>query len=240
MPGIGRRTAEAIVAALPGRPGRAAGPRPAGTGRRRVDAGRGAEPSAGAGRGRGRGPAGVSVARRRRRTTDRSVQVGPISGEPIGGRGRRARRRATADGARSGTAADTDLVVVTGVSGGGRSTVARALENVGFYVVDNLPQALMLDMAELAYAGRRRGPAHRDGARRAQPGVLHRPGRRGPGAAGARLLAAGALRRRRRRGADPAVRERAPVAPAAGRRPARRRHRGRARRCSPRRASRPT
>ncbi|MPZ28996.1 MAG: RNase adapter RapZ, partial [Micromonosporaceae bacterium] len=30
------------------------------------------------------------------------------------------------------------------------STVARALENVGFYVVDNLPQALLLDMAELA------------------------------------------------------------------------------------------
>ncbi|HEY3009042.1 MAG TPA: RNase adapter RapZ [Micromonosporaceae bacterium] len=49
------------------------------------------------------------------------------------------------------TRSDTDLVVVTGVSGGGRSTVARALENVGFYVVDNLPQALMLDMAELAY-----------------------------------------------------------------------------------------
>lgn len=44
----------------------------------------------------------------------------------------------------------TDLVVVTGVSGGGRSTVARALENVGFYVVDNLPQALMVQMAELA------------------------------------------------------------------------------------------
>jgi UPF0042 nucleotide-binding protein len=47
--------------------------------------------------------------------------------------------------------AGTDLVVVTGVSGGGRSTVARALENVGFYVVDNLPQALMLDMAQLAF-----------------------------------------------------------------------------------------
>ncbi len=44
----------------------------------------------------------------------------------------------------------TDLVVVTGVSGGGRSTVARALENVGYYVVDNLPQALMVQMAELA------------------------------------------------------------------------------------------
>jgi RNase adapter protein RapZ len=47
---------------------------------------------------------------------------------------------------------ETDLVIVTGVSGGGRSTVARALENVGFYVVDNLPQALMLHMAELAFA----------------------------------------------------------------------------------------
>jgi UPF0042 nucleotide-binding protein len=47
---------------------------------------------------------------------------------------------------------ETDLVIVTGMSGGGRSTVARALENVGYYVVDNLPQALMLDMAELAYA----------------------------------------------------------------------------------------
>jgi len=46
----------------------------------------------------------------------------------------------------------TDLVIVTGVSGGGRSTVARALENVGYYVVDNLPPALMLDMAELAHA----------------------------------------------------------------------------------------
>jgi RNase adapter protein RapZ len=54
---------------------------------------------------------------------------------------------------------NTDLVIVTGVSGGGRSTVARALENVGYYVVDNLPQALMLDMAELAHqAG---GPAQR-------------------------------------------------------------------------------
>ena len=49
---------------------------------------------------------------------------------------------------------ETDLLIVTGVSGGGRSTVARALENVGYYVVDNLPQALLLDMAELAHAAR--------------------------------------------------------------------------------------
>lgn len=49
-----------------------------------------------------------------------------------------------------GVTGSTELVVVTGLSGGGRSTVARALENVGFYVVDNLPQALLLDLADLA------------------------------------------------------------------------------------------
>ncbi|BCJ35066.1 nucleotide-binding protein [Actinocatenispora thailandica] len=59
---------------------------------------------------------------------------------------------ATGDGERDGPRhAEMELVVVTGVSGGGRSTVARALENVGYYVVDNLPQALMVTMAELAY-----------------------------------------------------------------------------------------
>jgi UPF0042 nucleotide-binding protein len=46
---------------------------------------------------------------------------------------------------------DMDLVIVTGLSGGGRSTVARALENVGYYVVDNLPQSLVVRMAELAH-----------------------------------------------------------------------------------------
>jgi UPF0042 nucleotide-binding protein len=50
-----------------------------------------------------------------------------------------------------GTRAAMDLVIVTGLSGAGRSTVARALENVGYYVVDNLPQALMVTMAELAH-----------------------------------------------------------------------------------------
>jgi RNase adapter protein RapZ len=54
---------------------------------------------------------------------------------------------------------DMDLVIVTGLSGAGRSTVARAMENVGYYVVDNLPQALMVTMAELAYESG--GPARR-------------------------------------------------------------------------------
>ncbi|WP_100444941.1 RNase adapter RapZ [Glycomyces xiaoerkulensis] len=48
---------------------------------------------------------------------------------------------------------ELDLVIVTGISGGGRSTVARALENVGYYVVDNLPESLVAQAAELAAAG---------------------------------------------------------------------------------------
>jgi len=48
---------------------------------------------------------------------------------------------------------ELDLVIVTGISGGGRSTVARALENVGYYVVDNLPESLVAQTAELAAAG---------------------------------------------------------------------------------------
>ncbi len=75
--------------------------------------------------------------------------------------------------------------------------------------------------------GRRHRPAHRDGARRAQPGLLNRPRRRGARVAGARVLAPRALRRRRRRGADPPVRERPAAAPATGRRAAVRRHPGR-------------
>ena len=42
-----------------------------------------------------------------------------------------------------------DLVIVTGMSGAGRSTAALALEDVGYYVVDNLPQSLVESMVEL-------------------------------------------------------------------------------------------
>ncbi|PZS26205.1 MAG: RNase adapter RapZ, partial [Pseudonocardiales bacterium] len=45
--------------------------------------------------------------------------------------------------------ASLDLVIVTGLSGAGRSTVALALEDVGYYVVDNLPQSLVESMVAL-------------------------------------------------------------------------------------------
>ncbi|WP_277498155.1 MULTISPECIES: RNase adapter RapZ [unclassified Nocardioides] len=41
------------------------------------------------------------------------------------------------------------LVVVTGMTGAGRSTAAKELEDLGFYVVDNLPPALLRDVVRL-------------------------------------------------------------------------------------------
>ena len=44
----------------------------------------------------------------------------------------------------------TELVILTGMSGAGRSTAANVLEDLGWYVVDNLPPQMMLPMARLA------------------------------------------------------------------------------------------
>ena len=44
----------------------------------------------------------------------------------------------------------TELVILTGMSGAGRSTAANVLEDLGWYVIDNLPPQLMLPMARLA------------------------------------------------------------------------------------------
>ena len=41
------------------------------------------------------------------------------------------------------------FLVVTGMSGAGRSTVANALEDMGWYVVDNLPPQLIAELAAL-------------------------------------------------------------------------------------------
>ena len=44
----------------------------------------------------------------------------------------------------------TDIVIITGLSGAGRSTAAKALEDLGWYVVDNLPPSLLPTMVDLA------------------------------------------------------------------------------------------
>jgi len=47
-----------------------------------------------------------------------------------------------------------ELVVVTGMTGAGRSTAAKELEDLGFYVVDNLPPALVPDVVRLVQESR--------------------------------------------------------------------------------------
>ncbi|HET6166324.1 MAG TPA: RNase adapter RapZ [Marmoricola sp.] len=42
-----------------------------------------------------------------------------------------------------------ELVVVTGMTGAGRSTAAKELEDLGFFVVDNLPPELVTDVVRL-------------------------------------------------------------------------------------------
>jgi UPF0042 nucleotide-binding protein len=42
-----------------------------------------------------------------------------------------------------------ELVVVTGMTGAGRSTAAKELEDLGFYVIDNLPPSLLRDVVRL-------------------------------------------------------------------------------------------
>jgi len=42
------------------------------------------------------------------------------------------------------------FVIVTGLSGAGKTQAVRALEDLGYFCVDNLPATLMPMMAELA------------------------------------------------------------------------------------------
>ncbi len=47
-----------------------------------------------------------------------------------------------------------EVLVLTGMSGAGRSTAANALEDLGWFVVDNMPPSLLPRMVELARQGR--------------------------------------------------------------------------------------
>jgi UPF0042 nucleotide-binding protein len=56
-----------------------------------------------------------------------------------------------------------DVLIVTGMSGAGKSTVLAALEDLGFYCVDNLPVPMLPRLVELV--------AETDGARRVAVGI---------------------------------------------------------------------
>ena len=62
-------------------------------------------------------------------------------------------RRAAPAGKRAKSASGkAELVVITGLSGSGKGSVLRALEDLGFYSVDNLPVELIPKFAELVAA----------------------------------------------------------------------------------------
>ncbi len=49
-----------------------------------------------------------------------------------------------------GTASELELAIITGLSGAGRTTVAKVLEDLGYFVIDNMPPALIERVVELA------------------------------------------------------------------------------------------
>jgi RNase adapter protein RapZ len=50
----------------------------------------------------------------------------------------------------AGHTAAPDIVIITGMSGAGRSTAAKSLEDLDWFVVDNLPPSLLPTMVDLA------------------------------------------------------------------------------------------
>ena len=53
------------------------------------------------------------------------------------------------------TGPPADIVIITGMSGAGKSTTAKSLEDLEWYVIENLPPGLLPTMADLATRGNR-------------------------------------------------------------------------------------
>jgi UPF0042 nucleotide-binding protein len=60
------------------------------------------------------------------------------------------RRRGPRDRRRTKPAAGPEFIVITGLSGAGRSEAAKSLEDMDYFVIDNMPPALVGRVAELA------------------------------------------------------------------------------------------
>src|SRR5258708_13065993 len=55
-------------------------------------------------------------------------------------------------------AAAREMVIITGMSGAGRSTAAKSLEDLDWFVADNLPPAMLVTMLDLARRARAEVP----------------------------------------------------------------------------------
>src|ERR1700683_4380283 len=67
------------------------------------------------------------------------------------------------DSPHADAAAGIDVVLLTGLSGAGRGTAAKVLEDLGWYVADNLPPQLITRMVDFGLAA---------GSRITQPAVV--------------------------------------------------------------------
>jgi len=70
------------------------------------------------------------------------------AGRPEGSPGRAGSMAAREESALAGRV--TDIVIITGMSGAGRSTTAKSLEDLDWFVIDNLPPGLLPTMIDLA------------------------------------------------------------------------------------------
>ena len=130
-------------------------------------------------------------------TGKRPHEVGPLEEE----RRRRSAHAADARRRQAGApcpAAHAEVVLVTGISGSGKSVALHALEDAGFFCVDNLPPELLREFLRLEHAAPR--PARRHRGRRAQRRLAAAP-----------AAAAGAAARRRHRRAGDLPRRDAPT-----------------------------
>ncbi|HEV8573044.1 MAG TPA: RNase adapter RapZ [Actinomycetota bacterium] len=77
-----------------------------------------------------------------------------MTAEPAGSPERRQkvadRRRGPHDRRRTKPAKGPEFIVITGLSGAGRSEAAKSLEDLDYFVIDNMPPALVGRVAELA------------------------------------------------------------------------------------------
>ena len=48
---------------------------------------------------------------------------------------------------------DMEILIISGLSGAGKSKAASFLEDMGFYIVDNMPAAMILKFAEFCAGG---------------------------------------------------------------------------------------
>ena len=49
-----------------------------------------------------------------------------------------------------------EILIISGLSGAGKSRAASFLEDMGFYIVDNMPAAMILNFAEFCAGGSQR------------------------------------------------------------------------------------